>query len=113
MICPNCRTPNPDAARFCANCGGRLEAQRPVEGERKFVTVLFADVVGSTAMAERLDPEQILEIMDGAFSVFNGPVARYGGTVGRLMGDAILAFFGAPVAHEDDAERAVRAGLAI
>jgi len=72
---------------------------------------MFADVVGSTAMAEHLDPEQISEIMAGAFEFMNAAVARYGGTVSRLMGDAVLALFGAPHAHEDDPERAVRAAL--
>src|SRR5262249_8446939 len=77
------------------------------------VTVLFSDVKGSTAMAERLDPEEWTDVMNGAFQRLVEPVERYGGTVARLMGDAILAFFGAPLAHEDDPERAVRAGLAI
>ncbi len=113
MTCPRCRTANPEGARFCLNCGTPLETARPVEGERKFVTVLFADVVDSTAMGERLDPEQVIEIMNGAFAFINVAVAKYDGTVARLMGDAVLAFFGAPVAHEDDAERAVRAGLEI
>src|SRR5215208_4103337 len=113
MNCPNCQTANPDGARFCLNCGTSLETARPVEGERKFVTVLFADVVESTAMGERLDPELVIEIMNGAFAFLNVAVARYDGTVARLMGDAVLAFFGAPVAHEDDAERAIRAGLDI
>ncbi|HEX6510617.1 MAG TPA: adenylate/guanylate cyclase domain-containing protein, partial [Chloroflexota bacterium] len=77
------------------------------------MTVLFADVVGSTSMGEQLDPEQITEIMNGAFALCNAAIARYGGTVARLLGDAVLAIFGAPIAHEDDAERAVLAGLAI
>jgi class 3 adenylate cyclase/tetratricopeptide (TPR) repeat protein len=111
--CPHCETINPGAAKFCLNCGNRLEAQVRVEGERKYVTVLFADVVDSTGLGERLDPEQVAEIMNGAFTFFNASVKRYDGTVARLLGDAILAFFGAPVAHEDDAERAVRAGLDI
>jgi class 3 adenylate cyclase/tetratricopeptide (TPR) repeat protein len=84
---------------------------RPIEGERRFATVLFADVARSTLIAEQLDPEDWAQIMNGAFGVMNAAVARYGGTVSRLMGDAVLALFGAPVAHEDDAERAVRAGL--
>ena len=113
MNCPNCQTANPEGARFCLNCGTPLETARPVEGERKFVTVLFADVVDSTAMGERLDPEQVIEIMNGAFAFLNVAVAKYDGTVARLMGDAVLVFFGAPIAHEDDAERAVRAGLDI
>jgi class 3 adenylate cyclase/tetratricopeptide (TPR) repeat protein len=113
MDCRNCRISNPEGAKFCLNCGTALEAARPVEGERKFVTVLFADVVDSTAIGERLDPEQVIEIMNGAFAFLNMAVTKYDGTVARLMGDAVLAFFGAPIAHEDDAERAVRAGLEI
>ncbi len=111
LICPNCQTANPEGARFCLNCGNQLEAQVRVEGERKYVTVLFADVVDSTGLGERLDPEHVAEIMNGAFAFFDASVTKYGGTVARLLGDAIIAFFGAPVAHEDDAERAVRAGL--
>src|SRR5918992_5216450 len=113
MNCPNCQSVNPDGARFCLNCGNQLEAQVRVDGERKYVTVLFADVVDSTGLGERLDPEQVAEIMNGAFAFFNASVKKYDGTVARLLGDAILAFFGAPVAHEDDAERAVREGLDI
>src|ERR687893_1030166 len=113
MNCSRCQAANPEGAKFCLNCGTPLKTVRPVEGERKFVTVLFADVVDSTGMGERLDPEQIIEIMNGAFAFLNVAVAKYDGTVARLMGDAVLAFFGAPVAHEDDAERAVRAGLEI
>ncbi|HET7271238.1 MAG TPA: adenylate/guanylate cyclase domain-containing protein, partial [Rubrobacter sp.] len=113
MNCARCQTANPEGARFCLNCGNRLEAPARVEGERKYVTVLFADVVDSTGLGERLDPEQVAEIMNGAFAFLNASVKKYEGTVARLLGDAILAFFGAPVAHEDDAERAVRAGLDI
>ncbi|MBS3783229.1 MAG: AAA family ATPase [Anaerolineae bacterium] len=82
-------------------------------GERRVVTILFCDVTGSTAMAEALDPEDVMEIMDGAFDVMIEPIVRYEGTVARLMGDAVLAFFGAPIAHEDDPERACRAALEI
>jgi ABC-type oligopeptide transport system substrate-binding subunit/class 3 adenylate cyclase len=92
----------------------RLLATRGQVGrERRTVTILFSDVKGSTAMAEDLDPEDVMEIMDGAFEVLIEPVYRYEGTVARLMGDAVLAFFGAPIAHEDDPERAIRAALAI
>jgi class 3 adenylate cyclase/tetratricopeptide (TPR) repeat protein len=113
MNCPNCRTPNPETARFCFNCGSPLQQSRPIEGERRIVTVMFADVVGSTAMAEILDPEQVTEIMDGAFRSLNSTIASFGGTVSRLMGDSVLALFGAPITHENDPERAVRAALAI
>ena len=113
LTCPKCGFPNSEGARFCSNCGNALEASRPIEGERRFATVLFADVARSTTIAEKLDPEDWAVIINGAFAFMNAAVARYEGTVSRLMGDAVLALFGAPVAHEDDAERAVRAGLEI
>ncbi|MDB5540648.1 MAG: putative Adenylate/guanylate cyclase with repeat [Devosia sp.] len=113
LTCSKCGFGNAEGARFCSNCGSPLDVARPIEGERRFATVLFADVARSTAMAEQLDPEDWATIMNGAFGFMNAAVARYGGTVSRLMGDAVLALFGAPVAHEDDAERAVRAGLEI
>jgi predicted ATPase/class 3 adenylate cyclase len=84
-----------------------------MQPQRRMVTIVFCDVVGSVAMAEHLDPEVVLEVMNGAFEALIPPVFRYEGTLARLMGDAILAFFGAPVAHEDDPERAVRAALEI
>ena len=94
--------------------GERLLATRgQVAPERRIVTILFSDVKGSTALAEDLDPEDVMEIMDGAFDVLIEPVYRCGGTLARLMGDAVLAFFGAPIAHEDDPERAIRAALEI
>jgi class 3 adenylate cyclase len=88
-------------------------AGRAMEGERRGVTMLFCDVKGSTAMAERLDPEEWAEIMNGAFEHLIASIYRYEGTLARLMGDAIFAFFGAPIAHEDDPQRAVWAGLDI
>jgi ABC-type oligopeptide transport system substrate-binding subunit/class 3 adenylate cyclase len=92
----------------------RLLATRgQVQRERRMVTILFSDVKGSTAMAEELDPEDVMEVMDGAFDVLIEPIYRYEGTLARLMGDAILAFFGAPIAHEDDPERTCRAALEI
>lgn len=90
-----------------------MAEHRTVQGERRVVTILFCDVKGSTAMAEQLDPEEWAEIMNEAFRYLTAPIHRFGGTVARLMGDAILAFFGAPEAHEDDPQRAVLAGLAI
>jgi class 3 adenylate cyclase/tetratricopeptide (TPR) repeat protein len=171
MECPNCKTDNPEGARFCMNCGEKLVAICPscgaetppqaiycpscgtamqagsteavrqqsaaafaqaaqrliprefaqrlyaargqVSTERRLVTILFCDVKGSTAMGENLDPEEWMEIMNGAFEFLIPPVYRHEGTLARLMGDAILAFFGAPIAHEDDPERAIRAGLEI
>jgi class 3 adenylate cyclase len=96
--------PKPFADRLLATRG-------QVSHERRMVTILFSDVKGSTAMAEQLDPEEVMEIMAGAFEFLIEPVYRYEGTLARLMGDAVLAFFGAPVAHEDDPERAIRAAL--
>ena len=91
----------------------RRARTRVVEGERRIVTILFCDVKGSTSMAEQLDPEEWAEIMNNAFEYLIKPVHDYEGTVARLMGDAILAFFGAPLAHEDDPQRAILAGLEI
>ena len=94
----------------------KLESARAygrMRGERRVVTILFSDVKGSTAMAEQLDPEDWAEIMNDAFGYLITPVYRYEGTVAKLMGDAILAFFGAPIAHEDDPQRAVLASLDI
>ena len=79
--------------------------------ERRPITVLFADIAGSTAIAERLDPEDWTALVGEAFQCMNATIERYGGTIARLMGDGVLAFFGAPAAHEDDPERAVRCGL--
>ena len=84
-----------------------------VEGERRVVTMLFCDVHNSTATAEKLDPEEWTEIINGAFEYMIRPIYKFEGTVARLMGDAILAFFGAPISHEDDPQRAVLAGLDI
>ena len=163
-ICPNCSIVNNLEARFCKNCGTRLQdlatpasasasasttlhqeyeqnasvatpgtydrlqqyipkellakleatrSHRTFTGERRIATILFCDVVGSTTLAESLDPEEWAEIMNEAFHFLITPVYRYEGTLARLMGDAILAFFGAPIAHEDDPQRAVLAGLDI
>lgn len=111
MNCPRCSAAVATDAKFCANCGAPLARSRAAEGERRVVTVLFCDVKGSTALAESLDPEEWTEIMNGAFAALVEPVSRYGGTVIRLLGDALLAFFGAPLAHEDDPERAVLAAI--
>jgi class 3 adenylate cyclase/tetratricopeptide (TPR) repeat protein len=115
--CPACGGTNPSGARFCNACGAPLadtdRASREPSGERRIVTMLFCDVRGSTAMAEDLDPEEWTDVMNAAFEHLISPVYRYEGTVARLMGDAILAFFGAPTAHEDDPQRAVMAGLEI
>src|SRR6266576_4303168 len=91
------------------------DARRPAgqtgASERRPITVLFADIAGSTAIAERLDPEDWTALIGEAFQQMNRTVERYGGTIARLMGDGVLAFFGAPIAHEYDPERAVRCGI--
>src|SRR5690348_8003273 len=91
--------------------GAPTPAAPAASSERRPLTVLFADLAGSTAIAERMDPEDWTAIVGDAFACMNSTVERYGGTVARLMGDGVLAFFGAPVAHEDDPQRAVRCGL--
>jgi class 3 adenylate cyclase len=102
-----------DIPAAASSAPAQAGAAPAVRGERRVVTVLFADVVNSTALAEVLDPEDWTEIMNGAFPLLTAPVRRYEGTVGRLMGDGMLAFFGAPTSHEDDPQRAVLAALDI
>ena len=112
--CPNCGTENPEHARFCLSCGTALAGTAPVRGEeRKVVSVLFADLVGFTSASDRADPEDVLATLRPYHALLRSEIERYGGTVEKFIGDAVMAVFGAPVAHEDDAERAVRAGLRI
>ncbi|MDQ2982652.1 MAG: AAA family ATPase [Actinomycetota bacterium] len=114
IACPSCSTENADEARFCSSCGAQLDgAAPPTREERKVVTVLFADLVGFTARAERLDPEDVRGLLAPYYSHLRHELERFGGTVEKFIGDAVMALFGAPVAHEDDPERAVRAALAI
>src|ERR687888_48833 len=112
MLCPNCGQENPDGFRFCGACGAALEAL-PAREERKVVTVLFADLVGFTARAEAMDPEDVRALLAPYHARLRKELERFGGTVEKFIGDAVMALFGAPVAHEDDPERAVRAALAI
>src|SRR5688572_19124570 len=98
------------AAAMPAALAEKMRSDRAA-GERRPVTVLFADVVGSTALVESMDPEDWTAIVNEAFDAMSTAIYRYEGTIARLMGDAVLAFFGAPVAHEDDPQRAVRAAL--
>ncbi|MEJ7720307.1 MAG: adenylate/guanylate cyclase domain-containing protein [Ilumatobacteraceae bacterium] len=109
MACPTCRLAVPEGARFCPSCGHAVDVV--TDEERRVVTVLFADLVGYTAMAEHRDPEQVKRMIDECFARLVADVEVYGGRVDKLLGDAVVALFGAPVAHEDDAERAVRAAL--
>ncbi len=109
--CAACGAALPATARFCASCGRSVEV--PSSDERRPVTILFADIVGSTSLAERLDAEDWKAVVDPALARFTAVVERHGGRVAQLLGDGLLAFFGAPVAHEDDAIRAVQAGLGL
>jgi class 3 adenylate cyclase len=111
VACPSCGRENPDDARFCNSCGTALAPAPAARKERKFATALFADLVGSTALAEREDPEVVQSVVGRAFDRLAEEIARYEGLLEKFMGDAVLAVFGVPRAHEDDAERAVRAAL--
>ncbi|MFV9675764.1 MAG: ATP-binding protein, partial [Anaerolineales bacterium] len=141
QLCPKCQQENPPEARFCSACATPLQGSddtsdlerlddlrelapeglqekirqdpRGIPGQRKPVTILFTDIVGSTAIAEKLDPEEWKEVVQGAHKLVSEAVYRYEGTIAQLLGDGVLAFFGAPLTHEDDPERAVRAALDI
>ena len=106
--CPNCGEDNPERARFCMACTAPLGAVPPT-GARKTVTIVFSDLVGSTALGERLDPEALREVLDRYFSEMRACLERHGGIVEKYIGDAIMAVFGLPRAHEDDGVRALRA----
>jgi class 3 adenylate cyclase len=112
--CLNCGEENPDHARFCLSCGVAL-AEAPVRRaeERKVVSILFVDLVGFTASSDRADPEDVRATLRPYHARLKQEIEHFGGTVEKFIGDAVMAVFGAPVAHEDDAERAVRAGLKI
>jgi class 3 adenylate cyclase/tetratricopeptide (TPR) repeat protein len=140
QICPQCGSENLPGDKFCGECGHDLRepkeapfidysqpqsytpkslvdkilaARSTLEGERKLVTVLFADVAGYTSISEKLDPEEVGQIMDGCFGVLIDEIHRYEGTIDKFTGDGAMALFGAPVAHEDHAQRACYAALAI
>jgi class 3 adenylate cyclase/tetratricopeptide (TPR) repeat protein len=113
VTCPSCARENPDDAWFCNGCGGPLAGSAPAGEERKTVSVVFVDLVGFTAQSERLDPEDVRAILSPYHARVRGELERFGGTVEKFIGDAVMAVFGAPRAHEDDPERAVRAALAI
>jgi class 3 adenylate cyclase/tetratricopeptide (TPR) repeat protein len=112
-ICAACGQENPEVARFCLACGAPLAAPDERREERKVVTVLFADLVGFTSRAEQLDPEDVRAVLAPYWERLRAELERFGGTVEKFIGDAVMALFGAPVSREDDPERAVRAALAI
>jgi class 3 adenylate cyclase/tetratricopeptide (TPR) repeat protein len=119
--CPGCGAPNSPTVKFCGECGSTLTAPAPVEGaaatrtapasERRLVSVLFADLVGFTALSESRDAEDVRDLLSRYFETCRTLIERYGGTVEKFIGDAVMAVWGTPVANEDDAERAVRAAL--
>ena len=109
MVCATCGAENREGARFCDACGAALAETAPAREVRKVVTVLFCDVTGSTALGERIDPESLRRVMARYFETAKTIVERHGGTVEKFIGDAVMAVFGVPTVHEDDALRAVRA----
>jgi class 3 adenylate cyclase/tetratricopeptide (TPR) repeat protein len=113
VTCPNCGQENPAGFLLCGMCGTPLAATAPAREERKLVTVLFCDLVGFTQRSEQMDPEDVRALLRSYHEHLRGELERFGGTVEKFIGDAVVAVFGAPVAHEDDPERAVRAALAI
>lgn len=116
LTCPSCGQANPEGFKLCGMCGAALASSVSAAGrreERKVVSVLFCDLVGFTQRAERLDPEDVRAILGPYHARVRQELERHGGTVEKFIGDAVMALFGAPIAHEDDPERAVRAALAI
>jgi len=140
LICPHCGFENLPGEDFCGECGHDLTkpeevpltdysqpqsytpkflaekiltTRSSIEGERKLVTVLFADVANYTSMSEKLDPEEVHRIMDGCFKILMGEIHKYEGTINQFTGDGVMALFGAPVSHEDHAQRACHAALSI
>ncbi|GIU95468.1 MAG: guanylate cyclase [Gaiellaceae bacterium] len=112
-LCGSCGTENPDIARFCLACGTPLLAPPPPQEVRKVVTIVFSDLKGSTAMGEKLDSESLREVMTRYFDAMRAELERHGGVIEKFIGDAIMAVFGLPRLHEDDALRAVRAAAAM
>src|SRR5437764_3286525 len=108
-MCPKCGSENRPGARFCDTCGAPLEPAAPPRERRKTVTVLFCDITGSTALGESVDPEALRALLARYFERMQSIIERHGGTVEKFIGDAVMAVFGVPAVHEDDALRAVRA----
>ena len=120
MLCPSCDYRNPATHLYCGRCGKKLPKTAPfgvttgaLQGERKQVTVMFADISGFTAMSEQRDAEEVVTLVNACFAKLSECVYRYEGTIDKYIGDEIMAIFGAPRAHEDDPERAIRTALAM
>jgi len=113
-VCASCGQDNPDVARFCLACGAALGVDEAApQEERRFISVLFVDLVGFTARAERLDPEDVRAVLTPYHETVRKEIESFGGVVEKFVGDAVMSVFGAPTAYGDDAERAVRAALAV
>ena len=110
-LCPSCATELPEDSRFCLRCGVSLASPAAVAEERKVVTTLFCDLVDFTAMTEQTDPEDVDAVLRRYHAAAREVIESHGGTVEKFVGDAVVGAFGVPAAHEDDPERAVRAGL--
>ncbi len=113
LSCLACGQENPAVARFCLACGSSLTEESPSRDERRVVTVIFVDLVGFTARAERLDPEEVRAVLAPYHERVRREIESFGGVVEKFIGDAVMGVFGAPLAHGDDAERAVRAALVV
>ncbi|HEU5212181.1 MAG TPA: adenylate/guanylate cyclase domain-containing protein [Gaiellaceae bacterium] len=111
LVCPGCGNENPEGAKFCNGCAAPLVRAVSSREQRKVVTVLFCDVTGSTELGEKLDPETLRALLARYFARMKAIVERHGGTVEKFIGDAVMAVFGVPVVHEDDALRGVRAAV--
>ncbi len=111
--CPSCAHENRDSAKFCEECATSLRGPAPLPEERKTVTCLFCDLVGFTATSESADPEDVNDMLSAYAAMTTKQIEAYGGVVEKFIGDAVVGIFGVPAAHEDDPERAVRAGLRI
>ena len=110
-VCPSCEAVTPDGSRYCPQCGSRLVPPPPLGDERKTVSTLFCDLVGFTAMTEQADPEDVDACLRAFGDLARQVIERFGGSVEKYIGDAVVGVFGVPVVHEDDPERAVRAAL--
>src|SRR6187455_1841547 len=113
FVCASCGEENPERARFCLSCGKPLADDKPAREERTAVSVLFVALVAFTSQSDRAAPEDVRATLRPYHERVKVDIERFGGTVEKFIGDAVMAVFGAPVAHEDDAERAVRAALRI